>query len=303
MQLQHFHTLVCVIPHIHPHHLTVMSGLSLVQNKHLVRAAGYLNGRFTSGVDASAKKFEVRNPATGEVLIELPRMTAADVEQGAQFAHDAFEKWKTTTVEERSKLIGKMASLMNTYQDDLSTIMSLESGKPFEEAKTEIKYAMGFYEFYAEEAKRVHGEVLQSNGMGGTKRLLVSKQPIGPAGLITPWNFPAAMITRKVGPALAAGCTVLIKPASATPLTALALCAIADEAGIPPGVINCLTVYSEETEEVGGAMCHSPLLRKVSFTGSTKVGKWLLKECAETLKKVRNGSLTATVKTTMLTKH
>jgi succinate-semialdehyde dehydrogenase/glutarate-semialdehyde dehydrogenase len=179
-----------------------------------------------------------------------------------------------------------MASLMTKYQDDLATIISLEAGKPFAEAKGEVMYATSFYDFYAEEAKRVTGDILQCNAMGTTKRLLVSKQSVGPAALITPWNFPSAMITRKVGPALAAGCTVLIKPAEQTPLSALALCAIAEEAGLPAGVMNCLTVGREEVVEVGTALCHSPLLRKVSFTGSTAVGKWLMRESATTLKKV-----------------
>jgi succinate-semialdehyde dehydrogenase/glutarate-semialdehyde dehydrogenase len=263
-----------------------MTGLNLVKNKHLVRAAGYLNGSFTNGAQANAAKFAVRNPATGDILAELPRMTATDVQNGAQAAHDAWIKWRTTSVGDRSKILAKMASLMTTYQDDLATIMSLEAGKPFAEAKGEIAYATSFYEFYAEEAKRVTGDILQSNGMGVTKHMLVSKQPIGPAALITPWNFPSAMITRKVGPALAAGCTVLIKPAEQTPLSALALCAIAEEAGVPAGVMNCLTVGREEVVEVGTAMCHSPLLRKLSFTGSTAVGKWLLRESADTLKKV-----------------
>ena len=262
-----------------------MSGLSLIKNKHLVKTTGFLNGKFVDG--SKLAKFSVTNPANGEVLAELPRMTSAHANEGAVIANDAWEKWKYSSVTERSKVLSKMSSLMGKYQDDLATIISLEAGKPFAEAKGEIMYASSFYDFYAEEAKRVTGDILQSNAMGSTKRMLVSKQSVGPAGLITPWNFPAAMITRKLGPALAAGCTALIKPAEQTPLSALALCAIAEEAGVPAGVVNCLTVAREEVVEVGTAMCHSPLLKKISFTGSTAVGKWLMRESASTLKKVR----------------
>jgi len=177
-----------------------------------------------------------------------------------------------------------MSDLMDQYRDDLAMILTLEAGKPLAEAKGEIAYARSFYEIYAEEATRANGSILQSNLRG--RRIVTCKQPVGPAALITPWNFPSAMITRKVGPAIAAGCTVLIKPSEETPLSALALCAIAHEAGVPPGVINCLTVGREEVIEVGAALCHNPLLRKLSFTGSTKVGQWLMKESSSTLKRI-----------------
>jgi succinate-semialdehyde dehydrogenase/glutarate-semialdehyde dehydrogenase len=186
-----------------------------------------------------------------------------------------------------------MADLMIQYKDDLATIITLEAGKPFAEAKGEVLYAVSFYEFYAEEAKRITGEVLPSPM--SSRRLLTIKQPVGPAALITPWNFPSAMITRKVGPALAAGCTVVIKPAEATPLSALALCAIAEEAGLPAGVMNCLTVAREDVEEVGQALCRSQQVRKVSFTGSTAVGKWLMRECASTVKRVKSTCCAALV--------
>lgn len=263
-----------------------MRGLDAIKNKHLIRNSGYLNGVFTKGVKAAPPTFNVFNPANGDHLMELPRMGKADADFGASVANDAWYKWKTTNVTDRSKVLAKMAALMVKYQDDLAAIISLEAGKPFAEAKGEVMYATSFYDFYAEEAKRVTGDILQCNNVGTTRRLLVSKQAVGPAALITPWNFPSAMITRKVGPALAAGCTVLIKPAEQTPLSALALCAIAEEAGLPAGVMNCLTVAREEVVEVGTALCHSPLLRKVSFTGSTAVGKWLMRESAGTVKKV-----------------
>eukprot|EP00607_Mallomonas_marina_P008407 CAMPEP_0182423560 /NCGR_PEP_ID=MMETSP1167-20130531/9599_1 /TAXON_ID=2988 /ORGANISM="Mallomonas Sp, Strain CCMP3275" /LENGTH=413 /DNA_ID=CAMNT_0024602657 /DNA_START=356 /DNA_END=1594 /DNA_ORIENTATION=+ len=177
-----------------------------------------------------------------------------------------------------------MASLMLEYQYDLATLITLECGKPFAEARGEVLYAHSFYEYYSEEAKRVYGEVIPSPVRD--RLTMTMKQPIGPAALITPWNFPCAMITRKVGAALAAGCTVVLKPAEQTPLSALALCVIAQEAGLPPGVMNCVTVSRDEVEEVGLAMCHSPLFRKLSFTGSTSVGKWLMRESACTMKKL-----------------
>lgn len=262
-----------------------MKGLGVIKNKHLLKNAGYINGVFTKS-KAALGNFNVVNPANGEILTELPRMNRLDAEHGATVANDAWQKWKFSNVNERAKVLSKMGGLMTKYQDDLAAIISLEAGKPFAEAKGEVMYAQSFYDFYAEEAKRVHGDILQSNAMGVTRRFIVSKQSVGPAALITPWNFPSAMITRKVGPALAAGCTVLIKPAGQTPLSALALCAIAEEAGVPPGVINCLTVDHSEVVEVGTVLCHSPLLRKVSFTGSTAVGKWLMRESSSTLKKV-----------------
>jgi succinate-semialdehyde dehydrogenase / glutarate-semialdehyde dehydrogenase len=265
-------------------HFKTMRGLEVIKNKHLIRSSGYLNGVFTSG--QAKNTFDVVNPANGDLLAKLPRMTAVDAENGAKIANDAWGPWKVTPVAERSKILFKMSALMTKYQDDLASLISLEAGKPFSEAKGEVIYATSFYEFYGEEAKRVTGDILQSNAAGSNRRMLVTKQAVGPAALITPWNFPSAMITRKVGPALAAGCTVLIKPAEQTPLSALALCAIAEEAGVPPGVINCLTVSREDVEEVGLSLCHSKLLRKVSFTGSTAVGKWLMRESASTVKKV-----------------
>jgi len=264
-----------------------MTGLSVIKNKHLLKNAGYINGVFTKG-KVSLGNFNVLNPANGEILTELPRMSKVDAEYGAGVANEAWLKWRFSNVNDRSKVLSKMGSLMTKYQDDLAAIISLEAGKPFNEAKGEVMYAQSFYDYYAEEAKRVTGDIIQSNAMGVTRRMLVTKQAVGPAALITPWNFPSAMITRKVGPALAAGCSVLIKPAEQTPLSAIALCAIAEEAGLPAGVMNCLTVDRPEVVEVGEALCHSPLLRKVSFTGSTAVGKWLMKESASTLKKVRD---------------
>ncbi len=263
----------------------LMKYFEAVVNKHLIKNCGYLNGKFTNGSAKPGSVFSVLNPANGSSLIQLPRMGVKDVEDGTKYANEAFHKWKQTSGKERSKILRNMSDLMTgKYRDDLAAIITLEAGKPLAESKGEIGYAASFYELYAEEAKRINGEVLTPPNNG--RRLLALKQPVGPAALITPWNFPSAMITRKVGPALAAGCTVLIKPAEETPLSALALCVIAEEAGVPPGVINCLTVGREEVIGVGEALCHSKLIRKLSFTGSTPVGKWLMRECATTVKRV-----------------
>lgn len=252
----------------------------IIKNKHLF---GFMETKFNLS-DASKDLFDVTNPATGEILAKLPSMGGQEAEHAASIAMSSWKEWKNTTGKERSKIISKMSSLMTKYQDDLATIITLESGKPFAEAKGEVLYAASFYDFYAEEAKRIYGQVLPPPVKG--RRLITTKEPVGPAGLITPWNFPCAMITRKLGPALAAGCTAVIKPAEETPLSALALCAIAAEAGVPPGVVNCLTVARKDVETVGLVMCESTNLRKISFTGSTAVGKVLMRQSASTVKKL-----------------
>jgi len=243
----------------------------------------YINGKFLP-VASEAASFPVMNPSTGAVIAYCTRQGAADVSSTATIANDAWKTWKKTTAKERAAVLKKMFALVEEHKEDLARIMTLECGKPLAEARGEMGYANSFFSLYAEEATRVHGEVLQPTMAG--RRMMTIKQPIGPAALITPWNFPAAMITRKLAPALAAGCTVVIKPAELTPLSALSLCAIAHAAGLPPGVMNCLTVGREEVVDAGRAMCHSPELRKLSFTGSTPVGKWLYRECSETVKKI-----------------
>ena len=256
---------------------------SLLKNKALWRTEGFINGAWTSG-HANKAVFDVLNPATGELLVQLPRMNELDVATASSAANEAFVKWRKTTAKERSKVLENMFALMERNKDDLATILTLEAGKPFAESKGEINYAMSFIELYAEEAKRVNGQVLQPSVKG--RRIVTMQQPVGPCALICPWNFPSAMIARKLGPALAAGCTAVIKPADLTPMSALALCVIAEEAGVPPGVVNCLTVAKDEVVAVGGALCHNPLLRKLSFTGSTGVGKWLMRESASTVKRL-----------------
>jgi succinate-semialdehyde dehydrogenase/glutarate-semialdehyde dehydrogenase len=262
---------------------TAKSGLDVIQHKHLINQAGFINGKFTRG--AATSDFEVINPGTGKPLITLPSMGLAETKESIEAASKAWATWKNTTPFERSKLLRNLFTLMEgKYKDDLAAIITLEAGKPLAEAKGEMTYANSFLEFYAEEAKRAFGEVVPSPMKN--RRLVTVKQPIGPAALITPWNFPSAMITRKLAPALAAGCTVVIKPANETPLSALAICAIAQEAGIPAGVINVVTVPREHVEAVGKELCNSKDIRKVSFTGSTAVGKWLMREAASTVKKV-----------------
>lgn len=258
-------------------------GLDVIVNKKLVRENGFINGKFTGG--ASTSHFPVFNPANGEKLIDLPRMGVKDAESAIQASKRAWKTWRDVPAKERSKALARMAGLMLKNKDDLAALITLEAGKPIKESIGEILYAHSFYEFYAEEAKRINGEVLQPPNNG--RRLLALRQSVGPAALITPWNFPSAMITRKVGPALAAGCSVVIKPAEDTPLSALALCAIAEEAGVPAGVVNCLTVARDEVVEVGKHLCNSRDIRKISFTGSTSVGKWLMREGASTVKRVK----------------
>lgn len=253
-----------------------------VKNQHLVNHIGYINGQFTAGTAKGT--FSVKNPANGEVLGEVARMGAVDAENASKVAFDSWQSWKETSANERSKFLMRISELMQHYREDLATILTLEAGKPIAEARGELQYAISFIDYYAEECKRVTGEVLQSPARH--RRLINIKQPIGPAALITPWNFPSAMITRKLAPALGAGCTAVIKPSEDTPYSALAICAIVQEAGLPPGVVNCVTVGREEVQDVGRALCHSKHLRKVSFTGSTNVGKWLMREAASTVKKV-----------------
>eukprot|EP00981_Chlorochromonas_danica_P000970 scaffold233_cov174-Ochromonas_danica.AAC.10 len=224
------------------------------------------------------------NPANGKVLAHLPSLHEKEIDQAIQSAHTAWKTWKETTAYERSKILQKISHLMTKYSDDLAAIITLEAGKPTSEAKGEIGYAISFIDFYAEEIKRVHGDTFPSPSRN--RRTFTIKQPVGPVGLITPWNFPSAMITRKVAPALAAGCTVVLKPSEETPLSALAMAAICHEAGVPPGVLNIITVGREDVTMAGSRLCHSPLIRKISFTGSTVVGKWLMREASTTVKKV-----------------
>ncbi len=245
----------------------------------LFRQQAYVDGAW---VDAdSGKTLEVSNPATGEVLGTVPNMGAAETRRALEAANAAWPAWRAKTAKERSQILRKWFDLMMAHQDDLAVLMTMEQGKPLAEAKGEIAYGASFIEWFAEEAKRVYGDIIP--GHQPDKRIVVIKQPVGVVAAITPWNFPTAMITRKAGPALAAGCPIVIKPASQTPYSALALCELAERAGLPKGL---LSVVTGSAREIGGEMTSNPIVRKVTFTGSTEVGKLLMEQSAKTVKKV-----------------
>jgi succinate-semialdehyde dehydrogenase/glutarate-semialdehyde dehydrogenase len=242
----------------------------------LLESRAYINGAFvgTGAVD-------VTNPATGGVIARVPNLGAAETTEAIDHAAAALKSWGAKLAKERSAILRRWFDLITANRDDLALILTSEQGKPLAEAKGEIDYAAAYIEFYAEEAKRIYGEVIPSHRADG--RILVIRQPIGVVAAITPWNFPAAMITRKVAPALAAGCTTVIKPAMETPLTALALAVLADRAGIPAGVLNVVT---GKAAPIGEVMTSHPAIRLVGFTGSTEIGKLLMRQSAGTVKKV-----------------
>ncbi len=228
--------------------------------------------------------FEVNNPANQQIIAQVPNMTPADALRAVDQAHAALPAWKARTGKDRAQLLRRWFELMNRDADRLARLMTEEQGKALMEAKGEVTYAASFIEWFAEEAKRVMGAIPASPW--SDKRMMVLKQAIGVCVSITPWNFPLAMITRKVAPAIAAGCTIVIKPAEQTPLSALALAELAKEAGIPDGVINIVTADAKNSVAIGKALCDSPLVRHLSFTGSTPVGRILMEQCAPTIKKV-----------------
>jgi succinate-semialdehyde dehydrogenase/glutarate-semialdehyde dehydrogenase len=244
----------------------------------LFRQANCIDGKWIEA--DSGKTIAVKNPATGEVVGEVPAMGAAETRRAIEAANRALPAWSGLLAKERSVILRKLNDLMLANTDDLAAIMTAEQGKPLAESKGEIAYAASFIEWFAEEAKRVYGDTIPPNAKG--RRIIVQKQPIGVFAAITPWNFPAAMITRKAGPGWAAGCTGVIRPASQTPFSALALAVLAERAGMPPGVCNVITGPSGE---VGGEITSNPIVRKLSFTGSTEVGAKLLAQCAPTIKK------------------
>jgi succinate-semialdehyde dehydrogenase/glutarate-semialdehyde dehydrogenase len=230
---------------------------------------------------ASDARFEVRDPATRARLGSVPQLAPAEVERAIAAAERALPAWRARPAKERAAILRRWADLMLEHRDDLALLMTSEQGKPLAEARGEIAYAASFLEWFAEEAKRAYGETIPSPFPGS--RILVVPEPIGVCAVITPWNFPAAMLTRKVGPALAAGCTVVAKPAEATPFSALALAVLSERAGLPPGVLNVVTGVPAE---IGGVLSASPAVRALSFTGSTATGKLLLAQCAGTVKRV-----------------
>ncbi|MEJ8814003.1 NADP-dependent succinate-semialdehyde dehydrogenase [Variovorax ureilyticus] len=245
----------------------------------LFRQQAYLDGRWCDADSGSS--FAVTNPATGDVLGHVPQMGAAETRRAILAAQAAWTGWRRKTAKERSAILRRWNDLMLANADDLAAIMTAEQGKPLAEAKGEIAYAASFIEWFAEEGKRVNGDTLQSPA--NDKRLLVVKEPIGVCAAITPWNFPAAMITRKAGPALAAGCTMVLKPAEGTPFSALALAVLAEEAGVPAGVFSVLT---GDARAIGGELTANPIVRKLSFTGSTEVGRLLMAQSAPSIKKL-----------------
>lgn len=245
----------------------------------LFRQQALINGRWR---DAGNKEtLAVTNPANGQQLGYVPKMGAGETREAIDAAAAALPAWRALTAKERANLLRRWFDLMMEHQDDLARLMTLEQGKPLAEAKGEISYAASFIEWFAEEGKRIYGDTIP--GHQADKRLLVIKQPIGVTAAITPWNFPSAMITRKAGPALAAGCTMVLKPASQTPFSALALAELANRAGIPEGVFNVVT---GSASEVGSELTGNPLVRKLSFTGSTEIGRQLMEQCAKDIKKV-----------------
>lgn len=250
-----------------------------IKDKTILRQAAFIDGQWIFADDG--KTIEVINPANGQRIGTVPRMGRAETHRAVAAANVALPGWRSKTAKERALLLRRWYELMLEHRDDLARIMTLEQGKPFAESLGEIAYGASYVEWFAEEAKRVYGDVIPAP-VGG-RRLVTIKQPIGVVAAITPWNFPNAMITRKVAPALAAGCTVVVKPASQTPFSALALAELARRAGIPEGVINVVT---GSAAEIGAELTDNPLVRKLSFTGSTEVGRQLMSACSETVKKV-----------------
>src|SRR6184192_3203437 len=245
----------------------------------LLRTQAFVGGEWVDA--AGGATHQVMNPATREPIGAVPEMGAADARRAIEAAAQAFPAWAAQTAKERAVILRRWYELLMANLEDLSTLMTAEQGKPFAESKGEIAYAASFIEWFAEEGKRLYGDVIP--GHQADKRIVVLRQPVGVVAAITPWNFPLAMITRKAGPALAAGCTMVLKPSEETPLSALALAVLAAKAGIPPGVFN---IVSGDAAAIGGALTESDVVRKLSFTGSTRVGKLLAKQSADTLKKL-----------------
>ena len=257
---------------------TIASGVELNDPK-LFRQACYIDGSWIES--ASHQTIDVDNPATGQVIGTVPRLGRGETRHAIEAAARAFPAWRKRTAKERAAIMRRWFDLMMANQDDLAKLMTTEQGKPLSESKGEVAYAASFLEWFGEEAKRVYGDTIPAHQ--GDKRIVVVKEPIGVVACITPWNFPLAMITRKAGPAIAAGCTVVLKPASQTPFSALALAELAERAGVPKGVFNVVT---GSAPEIGGELTENPIVRKLSFTGSTETGKVLMAQCAATVKKL-----------------
>ncbi len=253
--------------------------MKTLSDQNLLRRQAWVNGQWTDA--RSGETITVTNPADGSTVGQVPALSAEETRAAIAAAADAFDGWRRRTAKERSTILMQWYELMMAHQEDLAVILTTEQGKPLAEAKGEIAYAAAFVQWFAEEAKRIYGDTIPAPSTD--QRIVVIRQPVGVCAAVTPWNFPAAMITRKAAPALASGCTMVVKPASQTPLTALALAELARRAEIPAGVINVITGSSSV---IGKELTGSPLVRKLSFTGSTEVGRQLMAECAESVKKI-----------------
>ena len=250
-----------------------------IKNQSLFRQQCYIDGQW---VDAdSGETLEVKNPSSGSVIGTVPKMGATETARAVDAAEIAFQSWRHRTAKERAAVLRKLADLMMENQEELAALMTIEQGKALVESRGEVAYAASFFEWFAEEGKRLYGDVIPTHLPD--RRVVVIKEPVGVCAAITPWNFPSAMITRKAGPALAAGCTIVIKPAGSTPYSALALCELAERAGVPAGVMNVVTGNSSQ---IGGELTSNGKVRKLTFTGSTNIGKVLMRQCADTVKKI-----------------
>ncbi|OAG02224.1 succinate-semialdehyde dehydrogenase-like protein [Paraphaeosphaeria sporulosa] len=254
---------------------------SKLRNPRLFREQAYINGRWTDG--RATSRFSVVNPYNGKVIGNCPEMDVSDTTTAIEKAQHAFESFRHSSARQRMGIIRDWFQLMQEHEDDLAIILSHENGRPIEAAKAEIKYAASFFEWFQGEAVRSYGQTVQ--GSSPENRVMTIKQPIGVVGVLTPWNFPSAMITRKAGAAIAAGCTTVLKPAADTPYSALALAELGEQAGIPPGVFNIVTT-EQNVAAVGKQLCEHPTVKKISFTGSTNVGKLLMQQCGDSLKKM-----------------
>jgi succinate-semialdehyde dehydrogenase/glutarate-semialdehyde dehydrogenase len=248
----------------------------------LIRDRAFVGGHWIEG--DLGETFAVLNPSTGETIANVPRLGAAETRRAVIAAHEALPAWKLRPARERAAILRRLAALLDEHSEVLAALMVTEQGKPLAEARAEVQYALSFYEWFAEEAKRLDGRVIPSPW--ADKRILVTREPIGVTAGITPWNFPAAMPARKSAPALAVGCTMVLKPAEQTPLCALAIAVLGEEAGVPPGVFSVVTGDADDAPLIGAELTGNPLVRKVGFTGSTEVGKILMRQCAAQVKKV-----------------
>ncbi|HOL38000.1 MAG TPA: aldehyde dehydrogenase family protein, partial [Rubrivivax sp.] len=262
---------------------TPTSPLALLADPTLLKTESLIGGAWVCGADPRAR-FTVHDPASGQALAEVANLAPPDAAAAIAAAGKAWPAWRARPAKERAAVMTKWFALLLQHADDLARIMTAEQGKPLAEARGEVGYGASFVEWFAEQGRRVYGETIPSTDAG--RRFLVVKQPVGVCAAITPWNFPIAMITRKVAPALAAGCTVVVKPAEQTPLSALAVAELALRAGLPAGVLNVIAADAQHSIEIGKVLCSSDVVRHLSFTGSTEVGRILAAQCAPTIKKL-----------------